>query len=340
MVSLKIVNCAENIQDDNWNFLHDKMPDVSAEWSFFVNSPSNILEKVVTKPQLSRYRACLQAVIKAKYTKADLLISHLPRATCWTSIFANLINLNIPHLAFSFNFTDLPQGKTHQFMSYAFQKVDRFVVYSTAEKILYTDYFGLNPEKIDFLPFAMDLPEYESSGRIIEGDYICAVGSEGRDYATLAEAMKTLPNIPLVIVTRPYVIKGLNFSENVKIFTNLPIKQFWSIVKFSKFVVIPLRNANTNCGHISIVGSMRLDKAIITTASTGITDYIFPGVNSLVSPAQDVTALAMNIERLWRDSNLCSQMETEIRKIVQENHTLSSWTGYLKKFLENVSKDL
>lgn len=338
MGNLKIVNAADNIQVNNWNFLEDKMQDVPAEWSFFINSPSNILEKVITKPKISRYRSCWQAVTKAKYTKADLLISHLPRTTCWTGVFANLINVNVPHLAFSFNFTDLPQGKSRQFMSYAFKKVDRFIVYSTAEKALYSDYFNLNTEKIDVLPFAMDIPEYEPQEPIIEGEYICAVGSEGRDYATLAEAMKTLPNIPLVIVTRPYVIETVNFPENIKIFTNLVSKKFWNIVKFSKFVVIPLRDAQTNCGHISLVGSMRFDKPIVSTTSAGTTDYIFPGVNSLVSPAQDVRGLATNIEKLWSDSNLYSQMETESRRIGQENHTLSSWVDYLKKFLDNVCK--
>lgn len=338
MSGLRIINCAEKIDSGNrWNFLEDRLGELEYDWEFFINFPNNWLERRITKPQISRFRACLQTALSAKYGQGDcIIISHLPRATCWVAIFAKLLNVHIPHLAFSFNFTDLPTGKMRKIMSYSFQSVDRFVVYSNVEKLLYSEYFNLDKDRFDVLPWAMEKPQYWPSEPLVHGDYISAVGSEGRDYASLSRAMRHLPEIPLVIVARPYNLDGLDFPPNVKVFTDLPAKKFWNVVKFSRFSVLPLKDTTTNCSHISIVGSMMFGKPIVATISQGTEDYIIPERNSLVSLPRDIEGLAANINSLWSNPSLCSQLGNESQMMAQSKHDLDSWVRYLTKYLQQI----
>lgn len=331
MKAFQIVNCADHISAKSWNFLEDEIKDLDINWLFVRNSPTK-LEKIVKLSKLARYRACLEAVWQAKQTKADLIITHLPRATCWTAIFAKLLNVDIPHLAFSFNFTDLPAGTYREIMSRSFQQVDRFVVYSTCEKSLYAEYFGIEPERIDTVLWAMNQPSYNPQQSIMSEEYICAVGGEGRDYKTLAEAMAKLPDIKLVIVARGASVAGLEFSSNVRVLTDIPVDEFWNVVRFSKFVVLPLKNEQTNCSHISLVGSMLFGKPILTTRSTGTEDYVVHNGNALIIPPKDVEALSQNITRLWTDSNLAAKLGEASQSMAVSKHQLSNWVDYLKKY--------
>ena len=335
MKKIKIVNCAEKIDTEDWNFLEDEMENLDIDWDFFINSPMNWLERKVTKPKISRYRACLQTVINARRKKANLMISHLPRATCWTSIFANFLSVKIPHMAFSFNFTDLPTGKSQMLMSYAFQSVDRFVVYSSAEKRLYSEYFAIDPSRFDVLPWAMEQPEFFPAQPILQGEYICSVGSEGRDYETLALAARQLPDIPLVVVARSESVTGINFPDHVKILTDVPAKEFWNVVRFSRLSVLPLRDRETNCGHISIVGAMMFGKPVVTTYSHGTTDYIVSDINALVSEPRDVDGLVKNISQLWNGTDLHSKFSNNTQRIALEHHQLDNWVRYLKQYFQD-----
>ncbi|NDD35047.1 MAG: hypothetical protein EBZ26_01820 [Flavobacteriia bacterium] len=67
-------------------------------------------------------------------------------------------------------------------------------------------------------------PEVRSHG------YVCVVGGEGRDYALVADAMRKRPSLRMAIVARPYSIEGIDFPENVSVFTNLPLQMTWRLV--------------------------------------------------------------------------------------------------------------
>jgi hypothetical protein len=100
----------------------------------------------------------------------------------------------------SFNFTELPQGRLRTLMGRAFASVDRFVCFSQMERELYARYFDLDPARIDMIHWAMHAPSATQGRRWSRANYICALGSQARDYPTLVAAMRSLPSIRLVIV--------------------------------------------------------------------------------------------------------------------------------------------
>ena len=93
-------------------------------WVQHSGLPANALERAVRRPRLSRYRAAWRAAGDAR--RADLVISHLPRMTAALERMLERRAVRQPHLAFSFNFTDLPAGRDLARLSRALAGVERF----------------------------------------------------------------------------------------------------------------------------------------------------------------------------------------------------------------------
>jgi glycosyltransferase involved in cell wall biosynthesis len=327
--AVKIINCCEDAPE-SWTFLKQEIAKADSTWFFFTAKREKWFERIIRRPNLSRYRTCLRAAWKSR--DCDFVISHLPKVTCWFALFAKICRSRARHLAFSFNFTTLPTGLRRAIMRTAFSSVDRFVVYSTAEKELYSQYFNIDSRRIDVLPWTVKVPHYEPSASVMNEPYLCAVGGEGRDYARLLDAVRPLTHLRVVLVVRPHNLAGLQIPSHVQVYTNLQNARFWNIVKFSRFVVIPLVSDSTNCGHVTIVGSLLHGIPIVTTYSAGTAEYVFHEKNALVSRARDVEALRTNIERLWRDDELRMRLSAESKKSAIR-YDEQVWVDYLKNYL-------
>ena len=251
--------------------------------------PRNAVERVVRKPRLSRYRAALEAVLASKGMP---IISHLPRMTAAVSALEFLTGSNAPHLAFSFNFTDLPQGTPRDYLTRAFRGVDEFFVFSEYERELYSDYFSLPKERLTRLIWTQDPPIFaDESSPFATNSYVSAIGGEGRDYATLIAAAERLRDIDFVIIARPYndIPK---VPTNVQLRHNLPLEMTWRIARESSCLVVPLRDRWTCCGHITIVSGELLGLPVISTVSEATREYT---EDVALSEPGDVDGLARNI---------------------------------------------
>lgn len=333
----RVINVAE-MAGRNWDFVENHYPckDANIEWHYNSANPKNLLEKLISRPKISRYRVCLQS-INLIHHENDVLISHTPRISHWLSTFMKPLGRKNNHLAFSFNFTELPGNTLRSAMIKSFNRIDGFVVYSQFEKKLYSDFFEIPTEKIHMLHWAMETPELAEKPYPILNNYYCAVGGEGRDYKTLLRTFEKLKHLNLVIVTRPYAMDGLAIPPNVQVLYNLPNPQFWEIVNQSQALIVPLRDENTACGHITLVGAMKLRKPIITTFSHGTTDYIEANKNGLICPPQDAVCLADAIETLETNLQLREQLGGYGYEFAKENCQPINWANFIHQFLENVS---
>jgi glycosyltransferase involved in cell wall biosynthesis len=203
------------------------------------------------------------------------------------------------------------------------------VVFSRFEKELYAGYFGIDPERIRFLPWAMD-PPVPGPENPVSGDYVCAVGGEARDYALLARAMARLPEIRAVIVARPSSLAGIDLPGNVTAFTNLPAPQTWRIAADSLGMVVPLRTDRTACGHITMVGAQLLGLPLVITRSAGIADYAREGENAVLVPAGDEDALAAAVSRLAGDRAAMRELGRRARGIAARENALAGWVEYFR----------
>ncbi len=242
--------------------------------------------------------------------------------------------VDIPHVAWGFNFSSLPRRPARRLMSLAFARVDRLIVYSTMERSLYADYFGIDPDRIDVVLWGIGPPEAEPDDIPLEaGPYISALGGNGRDYRTLFAAMARLPEVPLVAVLRPHNITGLTIPVNVRLRFNITRGNANNIMQHSRFTVLPLAGSQVPCGHVTLVSAMFLGRALIISNSAGVADYVRDEANGLTVPVGDVDALVGRIRELWNDPERCRRLGAAGYSFATTHCSEESVMAHLRKVL-------
>ena len=242
-----------------------------------------------------------------------------------------------PHVAFAFNYTHLPDGRRLDLSHRYFQNVTEFVVFSRYEAELYADLFELPSSRFTFLPWAMQVPEVASHHPPpFDGAYISAIGGEGRDYQVLAEAMRAAPDLRLAIVARPARIEGIDFPQNVKVFTNLPAPVTWAIAQRSCGMVIPLRTDRTPNGHVTLVGAQLLGVPLAVTRSAGVADYVDTATALLVAP-QDARDMADALRNLVEDTGAAQTRAALSRQRAGLRSDLQVWVRYFTELDQRLS---
>jgi len=233
----------------------------------------------------------------------DVVFSHGPVSTFWTAnAMAKLRRRDKKnaayHVAYSFNFTDLPTGLRLNLFRNAFKHVDIFVVYTIAEKALYAEHFDIPIAKIVRAPWGVTPPIQGEFPRQIERPYFAALGGEARDYETLCRAAALCPETLFVCIARAWNFAGIEPPKNMRVVFNLPFQEAWAIVKNAAGAIVPLNSRETPCGLVTVVGAMHLGKAQIVTNAAGVSDYIRDGETGIMVPPKSPWAIANAVKRL------------------------------------------
>ena len=299
-----------------------------AEWRDYSGLPANALERRIRRPRLSRLRAAWTGVYDAGRSP---IISHLPRMTAAVSLAQFVQHNRSPHLAFAFNFTDLPTGGDYRRLRHAFSSVDRFCVFSHYELDAYPGIFGLPPERFIRMPWTQQTPTVsDAPSQFPAKTYVSAVGGEGRDYATLLEAARRLPHEKFVVVARPWSIQG-DVPDNMTVLTNLESSLTWRIVKDSKLLVVPLKSRTTCCGHITIVSAAQLGVPMVSSVSEATREYTEDAV--LYEPG-NAAELAERIDHGSRTWEMLTKRAMELRAMNLAQYDRVLWEVPIGEFLE------
>jgi glycosyltransferase involved in cell wall biosynthesis len=334
---LKIINFYDG-QPSNINWLeHAFVEKQQVSWMSIHNQSQNVPRWMPLHYQLSNIKAALRFNLLAKLHAPSLAVYHGPRP----AFYANAIQRNrlrTHDLAFSFNFTDLPQGLRRRLMAKSFRHIERFVVFSKMEIDLYSQHFDLPQERFKMIHWAVEAPRFESSEikSLAEQPFVCALGSQARDYAIFMNAASLLPSIRFKVVAWPQNLQGLSIPRNVEVFCNIPRQQAMNILGASQFMVLPLRNSATPCGHVTIVSAMHSGKAVIATDSVGIRDYLQHGVTGKLVEPSEPKRLAEEILRLWDDADLRNRLALNAKAFAQSHCTEQNTVDYLDKVISEL----
>lgn len=303
------------------------------DWISYSGLPTNVIERHVRGVRLSRYRAAWQA---ARACRSDgLLISHLPLMSAAVASAMRLLGKRAPHLAFAFNFTDLPQGRRLDYLRGAFARIDRFTVFSRFEQSLYSQHFGLDPSKITPIPWTQDVPlVQEEPGLPWREPYVCALGGEGRDFAMLLDAVRRIgPGLRVVIIARPHSLVGLEIPDHVEVLTNVTPDRCWRIARDSLGVLVPLKSRRTCCGHITLVGAKQHAIPLATTFSESTVEYVEGRRAVLQCEPGDAAGYAGLIERLVEEQDELRSIAQKEQAAELQRHDRQVWADHLRDFV-------
>ncbi len=334
--SFQLINTSE--LNPEWNWLHQEIKEPGLNW-MHCSSHAHRLPRWMPKKKALGCMLSAQRSIQAAKTQPSLLISHGPRPTFYSASFASLQKMELPHLAVSFTFTELPTGIKRKLMSRYYRQVDRFLSYSTMEKKLYADYFDLDESKFDMVHWSVHAPKIDAVGPpLVAGQYICAIGSQGRDYRVLFKAIEKLKHIKLVVVVHPENLIGLTVPDNVKVYTNIPLEDCNNIVHYSQFMVLPLLHDKVPCGHSSLVSAMFHKKALLITDARTVNDYVIQDETGRYFPHRDDGALSREIEDLWESPADVQRLAHNGHAFAHEYCTERTMTDYFRSYLYQMGK--
>lgn len=344
--------CVANISDSSSGFkwLEGRIPSENkVEFRHFDRSPKNLLERQVyqksafSRPDITGYRACAEAAMAAARGQVDLLVTHLPTFAVRTAAMRKALSVSaivsapkvkkVPHIAWAFNFTHLPTGSKRAFFKRLCPDIDRFVVFSSMERGLYSDYLGIPKERIDYIPWCIEPPEPspESTQR---GDFLLSVGRTGRDYGVLMRAMARVPHCKAVVVASPESVEGLEIPPNVEVKIEIPYEEVTELTHACRFIVIPLHESPVPFGHGVLVHGMFLKRALIVNRTEGFDDYVQDENSCLSFGWGNDEELAAQINRLWADQSLATRLADTAFEFAQENCTEEDTVRYFMNYVE------
>lgn len=334
MKPITIVDVAELPVDTKFVDL-PSIDGVPVVWRRRSGLPLTALEQRITRPRLSRYRAAWQSA--GDSVAATAIISHLPRMTAAVSDFAWLRGSRAPHLAFSFNFTDLPSRAERTRLRTSFARITQFAVYTQFEAELYADVFKIPLGHFRRIDWTQDPPTVGrvDAALIPKSPFVVAVGGEGRDFTTLMAAARDLPEVQFVVVARPSAALT-NPPPNVTVYCNIPADLCWGIAARSAVLLVPLLTSDTCCGHITLVSGRQLGLPIITSRSRGTREYSEGFAATTLVEVGDSTQWVKAIQDLLaHPETIRAAAELEAASAI-ERHNRARWSEYVTNFIRRV----
>ena len=190
-------------------------------------------------------------------------------------------------------------------------RFDRVVTLCTAQKTYLTNAVGWDNERVTVLIQGVDT-RFWSPRTAPAGEYLLAVGRERRDYATLAAALRELPETRCVVVAgSPWsrheaaVLPG-DAPPNMTFRAGLSHAELRDLYAGASVVVVPvLADTDYAAGANGCLEAMAMGRPVIATTTPGLADYqTGDGSEPLVMPvaAGDPSALAAAIRALLPDT--------------------------------------
>ncbi len=274
----------------------------------------------------------------AKLTHADVVVTHGPEVAEWSGFFLNLFRVRAPHLAWGFtstSFDDMPRWR-RALTRFNLRGVDRFVTFSHRERRVYAELFDLPVERIEMLPFSIGRPPLEeATPALINGEYIAAMGGEGRDYGTLVEAVRALPDVHLVLIARAANLKGLDIPPNVTVKVDIPYADALNIAAHAKLMVIPLRSHDVAGGHLTLISQFHLGIPSIVTRAEVMQGYVIDEENALTCEVGDAEGMRRQIVRLLNNPDLSRKLVANGLRFARTQCAESSTIEYFRDYLRS-----
>lgn len=174
-------------------------------------------------------------------------------------------------------------------------------------------------ERAVFFPLPAD-GDFQAARRVAgRGAYVFAGGGADRDFASLVDAVRDT-DVTLEIVTFSPATLGYEgeLPANVHVRWRMPLPAFLTRLAGALLVAVPLRDDSSPLGQTTVVQALALGKAVVTTRSPGVEEYVRDGREGLLVDAGDVDGYRRAILALVQDGELRRACEGHARARANE----------------------
>lgn len=241
-----------------------------------------------------------RALSQAHRSKGGL-VTAFPQLPVAAGILSRLIWPRVPIVAWTFNIGKLPSGAKRRLSAFALRRVDAVVVHSRAEVDTCSEWFEIPRAKVVFVPLQRVVPDALAE-EDEDAPYVVALGSANRDYALLFDVLRAKP-VRTIVIASSHAVAGLDVPPCVELRAGLPLDECHRILQRARVSVIPVANATTASGQVTLLDSMGMGRATIVTRCPGSTDYVVDGETALLVSPGSREEMATALDRLWSDDD-------------------------------------
>lgn len=219
---------------------------------------------------------------------------------------------------------------------YAFASVDCIVVSSTMEIPVYAARLGVPAGRIRFVPFHTNVvePVYVSGSK----HYILSAGKTGRDYQTLSEAVRDIDH-DVVVVSDAESVRDVSLPQRVRLVLDAPYGHYRDLLQACDLLVLPLRPLVKSTGQVALLEAMALGKPVIATRVVGTVDYVQSGLNGILVPPGNPSALREAIVGLLRDPVARERLGRAALESVRDRHTFERYARAILDIVDGLSRE-
>ena len=259
------------------------------------------------------------------------IVTVFPQLAVLVGVLKRLTRSRRPVVAMMFNLGRTHGGLQGALARFGLQAVDRFVVHSTHEIGVYSEWLSLPAERFVFVPLSVD-QKAVTVDEDVEQPFVLSMGSANRDYTVLMRALEAT-GIPAIVVAGPHALEGVAVPPTVNVLSGLSIDACHGLCQRARVSIVPLRAADTAAGQVSVLEAMMFGKPVVATRSVGTVDYIRDGVDGLLVAEGDAEALSGAIARLWADEPLRTGIGAAARRSALARYTFEAVSHRVESIL-------
>lgn len=166
------------------------------------------------------------------------------------------------------------------------------------------------------------------------GSYVFTGGEASRDWTSFIRCAEEMPNIEFIGVARR---KSFNLNndlpENLKMYFDVPESIFYSLLKESRIVFLPLMS-KVPCGLIVLIRAALLSKPVIATRTPSIKNYIIHNKTGLLVDILDIDGMKNTIEKLFYSSDLRKSLAEKLKQHVVNNFSSEQNAKVITEIIE------
>jgi Glycosyltransferase len=211
------------------------------------------------------------------------------------------------------------------------REMDTIFVYATTQHTFGREQLAIPAEKLRRIAFHADHRFWRPlPAAHVEENLISSAGLEWRDYPTLIEAVREMPELTVRLAAASPWSKHTNETANRKLPENVEARRYdygtlRRLYSGSSVVVVPLYENDFQAGVTTLLEAMSMGKAVIVTQTTGQTDVVTDGENGITVAPGDVEGWRAALRRLLGDEALRQRLGDNARAWVETHATLDHW---------------
>lgn len=198
--------------------------------------------------------------------------------------------------------------------------VDRLVVFSRNQVEIFRRH-GVPPEKIVPVGFSIDALWCSPDPSVAKVRDVVAIGFDrGRDYGTLVQAARLLPEFQFEIYTQPGRLDPGDVPPNVSLCTPVHGDEYVRTLREARVVAVPTHELAYPTGQSVLLEAFGVGACVVATKTEALGEYFVDGVHALGAEVEDASSMAQALGRALRDPQLRAELGQAARRWVVEHY--------------------